>query len=311
MAEVPRPAYIHSGRLGAALVVVPIVVLVATPTLALVYSYLIVYVPIAGYVSLLFVLGFGVCLALVVASSGYVAKCRNAPVLCLMGLLTGLFGLYCSWVAFEYALLRRADPEFDVGLLEMAQSPGAIWAVAKDINETGWYEVFGATPKGVLLWLFWAVEALLIVGMPTACAPMWTAPAVFCEPCGCWCDQLGDPLRLAIPSDAAVVGSLQSGRLDVLDELPNVTAAEPAYLRVEVQQCPECETTAAYQLTLVKRTRDSEGKFQEQTQDLTEWLVLEPGEVAQLEALATREARLPADWTSGPEPPAGQQTPAT
>ena len=31
--------------------------------------------------------------------------------------------------------------------------------------------------------------------------------------------------------------------------------------------------------------------------------MLEPGEVAQLEALATRGTRLPGDWSGGPEPP--------
>lgn len=107
MFEETAGVYKPSGGLGTSLFVVPLVALIGTLIASVVYAYVTVYCPIAGFVSIVFVGGYAFALAFTVSLAGYVSKCRKPGFLHLAGFLTGLFGLYCSWAAFVYVLLAR------------------------------------------------------------------------------------------------------------------------------------------------------------------------------------------------------------
>ncbi|MBL4846439.1 MAG: hypothetical protein JKY65_13000 [Planctomycetes bacterium] len=63
-----------------------------------------------------------------------------------------------------------------------------------------------------------------------------------------------------------------------------------AHLQTELLRCETCDTTATFQVKLVQRTLDDEGKESEETDDLSPQILIGPDEVARLEQLALRVA---------------------
>lgn len=277
--------YRPSGRLGGALTAVPLAILVSVPILALVYAYVDVYCPIVGYVSFIFLGVYAFAVLLVVSYVGYKAKCRNATFLRTMGLLAGLFALYASWVAFVYALLGR-EGQMPLGIVELFLQPRAVWEVVQAINEDGWFSLRSLTPSGVMLWIMWGIEAAVIVGLPTLAASMTIDDELFCEPCNAWCPAWKQPFLFEMPSDHQRLEPLQSGKVDPLADLATVTAEEPHHLRLRVQRCEACQSTAAFQAEVVALTQDKEGKQVENAEKLTPLVLLQPIEFQKLEQFA-------------------------
>lgn len=308
-----KGVYSHSGRLGAGLIVVPLVGIVAALVLGLVYAYIDVYSPIAGYVSILFVLGFAVALGAAVSRAGAVAKVRSTGFMAAAGLLIGLLALYASWAGFEAALLSKGDdaPADAPGYLDLLTRPVAVWRIAQLINETGWYSIKSATPSGVLLWIFWGVEAAIVVGGAALIAPGGISDEVFCEGCDRWCAPAPRPANLGLPADAQVLDQATGGdaaALDALEALPTVAGDEQAHLQVVMKRCGACSDTASFQVKLITRSLDKEGKVNVETKDLTPQHLVDDAAYRRLEALAAREPSPPsAQPPSAPPsaPPAG------
>ncbi|MEM7246359.1 MAG: hypothetical protein AAF533_13500 [Acidobacteriota bacterium] len=260
----------HSGALGLAPVLLPTAGLVAAFVLAVVYAYICVYSPVAGYISLLFVLGFALGLAVVVATLAKLGKCRNRGFLALSGLGLGLFALYCSWAVFVYALLGKMDLVADeVTMVDSLLAPGSTWEVMKSLAVEGWYSVFGFTPSGFVLWLFWAIEAFLIVVIPALTGLGAISDEVFCEPCRCWCDRMKGTVRLAPPEAEGFIESLTPENLRPLTQLAPVPETATPQLRVDTWRCGECSDTAAVRLVSCTTEADEDGKVEEKDDELT------------------------------------------
>ena len=87
--------YRHSGKIGPAALSVPIMGIIGAIILSFVYAYITVYSPIAGYISILFVLGFAFGVGFAISWAGYSGKCRNPGFLYFLGFLISiLHGLY-------------------------------------------------------------------------------------------------------------------------------------------------------------------------------------------------------------------------
>lgn len=282
--------YKHSGRLGSAPIVVPLVGIVAGFVLALVYAYADVYIPIAGYVSFILTLGFAVGVGYSVSAAARMAKCRSKGFLHLTGFLIGLLVLYFSWVAFLFVLLRRDAPsELDIGLFSILLSPAGVWDIACAIGEEGWYAMRGGNVKGVVLWVFWGIEALVVVIGVTVLAPTGIADQVFCERCNRWCKVTKDFMRLMVPQNDDLLTRLSSGQMDVMAEMPVAHVTVSPYLRVGVDRCESCQDTATWRASLVTQERTKEGKMEEKDQTLVAALLLTPDRLRQLEEFAARE----------------------
>ena len=290
MSTTEATVYEHSGQLGSGAILVPVGALIATLILSVAYAYISVYSPIAGYISLLFVLGFGFGIAAATAYIGSYAKCRNPAFLRRVGFAAGLIGLYVSWAVFEYALLKRYDETFTVGLFDIVLAPAGAWELAKAINEEGWYSISGFTPSGVVLWIFWGIEAAAIIGIPAIFSTMAINDKVFCEQCDHWVPSSKKVIRLAVPSDAAPVTHLQAGEIEPLEALPSVSANTTPHLHVDVKACSTCKKTAAYQVNAVELEPDKDGKIKEKKTALTELLMMKPDALSRLQALADRPA---------------------
>ena len=59
----------------------------------------------------------------------------------------------------HWASLDRLRALGDVTVLDLILHPEAIWQIANEVAETGWYTIKNITPSGYFLWAFWAIEA--------------------------------------------------------------------------------------------------------------------------------------------------------
>jgi hypothetical protein len=249
--------------------VVPIVAVVAALVLGTAYAYIDVYSPIAGYVSLLFVAGFAFGLGWTISKVGYMARCRSSSFLLFTGFVAGLIGLYTSWAVFEYAVLMRYGEGFEATLLEVFLAPMAVWELAKLINADGWYSISSMTPKGLVLWVFWGIEAIAIVGGAAYFATIAISEEVFCERCGQWASRFAGKVRLAPAESEDQLTSLAPDNLAPLETLKTVGQAENPHLRIDTWECSTCQDSRAVQLKVQATELDKKGKPEEKTEDIT------------------------------------------
>lgn len=282
--------YVPSGRVGNALVLLPLVILLAVPILAAAYAYADVYIPIGGYVTLVLVVAFAFALGWSVSKAGFLAKSRSKTVQRAAGLVAGLLGLYCSWVFFEYALLQRADASPEISLLRLFLTPSAVWTIASGIAEEGWFTIFGTTPSGGLLWALWAVEAALIVGVAYLVSTFHFDRRMFCESCDVWCRDEANPSDFALPTTSEL-DQLKNGDPVAFSALrPAPADRSELRVRVRVQACPRCDDQAGMVLQTVRYETDKNGKQEEKAASVSDVVPLDRAPRERLAAVRAAHA---------------------
>lgn len=271
-----------SGRLGFATVLVPAIGLVAAIVVSFVYAYANVYIPLGGYISLFLVGGFAFIVGTVVAHAGKLAKCRSVRFMQAMGALVGLVGLYVSWGVFIYALFTKMGMKGIPGLGEVLASPSGIWQAVVMINAEGWYSIAGMTPSGIVLWIFWAIEAAVVVGGVALIAATGIVDEVFCEECQQWVEG-GVHVDLTYPVDQALWNQACAGDIAVLEQL-EATQQYP-FVRVTPHGCESCDSTSGYHLSEINLKVDDNGNTEEDSDDATGKFATDPGEFRRIQAL--------------------------
>ncbi len=262
--------YKHSGRWGNAWLVLPLFGLVGSVVGSILYAYADVYIPVAGYFSVVLTAGFAFVVGVAASMGASVGKCRSVRLTHFLGFFVGVFALYCSWVAFVYVLFRRDLPdEVDIGLLQLFMSPAALWQFILLINESGWYSISSTTPTGSTLWAFWAIEAVIVIGGASFAAGTGIAGEVFCETCSRWCDATKGFMCLALTGEEDLPRRLAEGSVEAIASFPPAGADEMQLIRVDVNRCPSCADHTTWQAALVTKELTKEGKLEEQEHFLT------------------------------------------
>lgn len=290
--------YQHSGRHGYAAPAVMLIAIPAAILLSAVYSYIVVYIPIVGYVNILFlgglIVGVGAVFGLVATKS----KCRSPALLGFLGLLTGLVTLYASWVFFISALGRHQGAP--IPAMRIATNPGAMWEFIKLINAEGWWG-----PSGAFQWTIVSVEAFIMVAGIGFIGLGCIERDVFCEDCGTWCQpEATKHMRLlpgapapepsqpesdeeapneGAPNDEGLfAGATEAApdadgfelpddltelnHLDIL-KLPQAEPTEFPRFTAEVLRCTGCGETTAIRFKIEQRIVE-DGEVKESSEDL-------------------------------------------
>ena len=255
-----------TGRLWA----LPLVGLASAAVSAFVYAWVNVYSPIAGYVSLLFVAMLAAGAALPVAFAARWAKCRNLFAVRCVGAATGLAAVYLAWAFFAWVLLWHSGADADVlpSMWDFVCTPRALWDFAVALDKEGWYSFGhgpGMRPSGVVLWVFWLVEAVAVVAGGWLLAPSRIAARAYCENCDDW---LADERPLAIPAEKGAVGRtlVREGFAALTDVAPASTQAA-RWVVVQRQRCRQCQR-AAFAAVETVATRTNKGKVETQVTPL-------------------------------------------
>ncbi len=286
--------YEHSGGLGLAPIVVPVVGLVSAAIVATAYSFANVFNPCISIVSFLLlivpVLGVGFPMAWAGKASG----CRNPAFLALAGFGMSFVTLYFAWAAFFAALAARDD--IDVGLFDILINPVGMWERAGGVAENGWYTLGSGDsatgPSGILLWILWVIEALIfMIGIPLV-AMTGILEEVYCERCGVWC-KTAETIALGVPIadgelDEAAVERITEGDVATLEALDRVSVGSIFHLELELKECLSCHETATYRVQTVETKTDSDGDTSTDKNDLTGWLFATSDDVHRLESLGRK-----------------------
>ncbi|MDA3963347.1 MAG: hypothetical protein PF961_21385 [Planctomycetota bacterium] len=276
MTEESPLLYQHSGKMGSAPLLVPVLGVPLLFVTSLIYGYIAVYSPIVGYLTVLILLGYVFVNGFGLALIARFARCRSERFLWLAGLGAGLVALYFSWAEFEHALINRyASGGQHVAQAEILLSPGAMWGVAGEIAAEGWYAVFGATPSGFVLWLMWLVEAGIIVGGVTLFTAAAISREVYCEDCGKWCGT-AEECRLKIDPEFLTRPVESVSHAELLALPPQKGRAYP-HVKAEVLCCEKCKQTTAMRFSRLTQEVNSDGKKEEKSQDIP-GILLQPRE---------------------------------
>ena len=215
------------------------------------YAYLSFYIPLV-YVNLIIAGGFGFALGWVAAKIAKMAKVRNASVLLGGGFLIGLLGLYFAWVFWIHAF-----SEFSM----LSFNPGDIFNIMQLLGITGVWEIFGSTPTGGMLYLIWALEAIIIIGVCVVVTKAFFTRQPYCEDCNTWTEEMVISDRIEpIAEPKAFIQRLEAKDFTALTSLERVAADFPVRTKVEISDCPDCNGNAYLTVELVKVTVDDEGK---------------------------------------------------
>lgn len=149
--------------------------LFALPIAGLIYAYAIWYMPFI-YINFLFAAGFGFVIGflinLLVIRLGKVRNKKMAFIFCLLGILSGLYFHWVSWVDLVINAGDQVGSE-DIGitvsnvdsshLISLATNPSALFSLIGTINEFGTWGIKGAAISGTFLTIIWVIEFLIIL----------------------------------------------------------------------------------------------------------------------------------------------------
>ena len=282
--------YHHSGALGMGPVVVPIVGIVAAIALSVAYSYINLYSPVVGVITLGVLVGYSALVGYAIGWAGLLAKCRNRYFVAAMGFICSLIAVYAQWAVFAYALIRRnAEAPLEFTMVDVFLNPAWLWSFILDLNRTGWYAIFDNHQTGLSLWIFWTVEAFTIVGVGTLVASLAFADRVFCERCGQWCRKKSKFMWLKIPDTPEPLDRLTVGEIEMLERFSPANSGEDQYLLVDLQECESCDETTTLQVKCVTTEENRKGEKQQSETKLTGLLLLTQQQRHSVEDLAAKQ----------------------
>jgi hypothetical protein len=262
---------------------------VAGPMLAAVYALAIAYIPII-YINIVATALFGAAIGFLVAYAMKTGKVRNTWLTVGAALLGTAFVHYVGWMIWVALAFWRADAE--VPMLAIIFPPSFI-AIVIEIGSMGTWGVRNSAPvSGVLLWVVWTVEALIVFGASLAVAFGTADSEPFCEQCESWCQSEGVVLRLTGNADGdALASRLTAGDLGGLSELPAATQEDNPWHQIELCVCGSCGGTNTLTLSRVTMSWDKKGKPSESKDALVERMLITREQVEWLKQLAAHHAQ--------------------
>ena len=267
--------YRHSGKVSPlAVVTVSAAFLLVGPLLALIYSALIIYIPIV-YVNVLLTLAFGGGVGVAVGMAARMGHARNTPLTMLAGMGAAGFAYWLHWVFWFGVHAVGADGDFSDALVLLF--PPALFDAIDMVNAEGtWGFKSSDAITGGLLTTVWVIEAILFF-VAAIGGTFVAAPAVYCESCGTWCVPRKDIRRYgAMAGGEAFVERLNRGDLNVLMEGPASEPGAAQWTRLDLDVCESCGQTNTLSFKAVQLKTDNKGNTSEDEDVLVEHLLLTP-----------------------------------
>ncbi len=131
-----------------------------------IYNLLIIVIPII-YVNLLLTIGFGAALGYGNKFFSRFGKIRNKSHLLILAGMIGFVGFVFQWIAyFVFLISGKFSFQAYQNNFDLFYNPLNLFDMVLELNKVGSWAMFGITFTGFPLWFIWALEALLIIGIP-------------------------------------------------------------------------------------------------------------------------------------------------
>jgi len=257
--------YKASGRFSPlALILVPLSGLLAALLLGSTYAYIAVYNPLI-YITILATIGYGVGQGFALAIGARIGKLRSPMVMIILALLVSAASLYITWVVWMHAFLARADLEI------WPFEPVQLWELMTLVAEKGAWSIKSLTPTGALLYTFWGIEALVIVG-GTLMMALGQPGEPFCERCELWMEENeGATVVPGVSDRGSLRMELEAGRFEALLSGDQ----NNPYLSIKVHSCPGCKRVGTLEVQELLKSVNKKGEEEVKTKDLIQHLKLE------------------------------------
>ena len=207
-----------------------LVSLIAFPLLGLIYAYCIWYIPFI-YINFFITLGFGFLVALcvnkVVIRKG---KVRNPILALFIGFFAGIVALYFHWSVWIDLVINAGESYgsdrigVTVSNIEFLQvfslifQPSMVFEYIGMVNEFGTWGIRGATVSGVFLWVIWAIEFVIVVGV-SSFLPYLESKKPFSESTNSWYEEITLPALSFIENKEQLIADITSNNHSGFDFL--------------------------------------------------------------------------------------------
>lgn len=272
--------------------------LVAAVAFAFVYSYLNSYSPLL-IVNVVCAPGYAFVLGGSVAALFRWGKTRNSAVGMFVATVVTLASFYLSWAVWLSIVVSGGD--FVVSPWALAADPLRLWEVLQAVNERGVWTIgssHGSSTNrepvsGVMLWLCWSAEALIVLGGSLVAAWKGLTARPFCESCQTWCaEEPGVALIRAAESDEL------KRRFEAKDFMYMKTVGLPDegdvdWCRLDLHRCPGCGRTNTLSVKRDSVKTDRKGKKTVATREVLGGLLLSADDVHRLRRVSAELTQPP------------------
>ncbi|MFY7740218.1 MAG: hypothetical protein ACOVQC_06850 [Flavobacterium sp.] len=262
-----------------------LVSLIAFPLLGLIYAYCIWYIPFI-YINFFITLGFGFLVALcvnkVVIRKG---KVRNPFLALFIGFFAGIVALYFHWSVWIDLVINAGESYgserigVTVSNIEFLQvfslifQPTMVFEYISMVNEFGTWGLGGATVSGAFLWVIWAIEFVIIVGV-SSFLPYLESKKPFSESTNSWYEEITLPALSFIENKEQLIADITSNNHSGFD-----------FLNKEVNKESESHSvftlykskSGKNYLTIDNKTSslDSKGKVEFKSDEFVEYIMID------------------------------------
>ena len=133
----------------------------------------------------------------------------------------------------------------------------------------------GNTPTGIILWILWAIEALIIVGLAVGLAFGMSADTPFCEDCEKWVDGVSQvPDLTAIHDPSMFANNLERKNWDTLFMLEKQLKPSRSSTTLTLKHCESCDSSRFLQVDMVTIGVDKDGNDEVNSTTLMENLII-------------------------------------
>lgn len=229
--------------------------------LSILYALLCWYNPFV-YLTFLATFFFGGGIGWSVQAASRAGQVRNKLFNVLVSGFLASLSMYLCWVWFVAVVDAQVVGFANASLLF---APDSLFTVIDLIAANGIWEMFGATPKGGVLYTLWLIEAGLVVGTAVLVSTNITAP--YCEYCRRWTTETAGAASLQHADHAGLRQQLEDGQYEILDTLRE--GADPLDgLCVTTYHCDECTDSSYITVKKVRITFDDKGNEQRNEEDV-------------------------------------------
>ncbi|MEO0897976.1 MAG: hypothetical protein AAFY71_16325 [Bacteroidota bacterium] len=207
--------------------------ILAAVIIGYIYAHAIIYIPFI-YILFFLTIGAGWIMGQLPEYLIKFGKIRHKAAGVALGIFGGLALLYVHWAIWVAAIYAQseggsmADPTV---ALNFALAPGALWETMVAINKIGTWEL-GGVINGTFLWVIWAIEAIVMVGLSTLNG-LGTDPIPFDEDSDAWSVKLEIPSRYQIVTEIqSLFQELNSGNWEIFKSLVPQTNPDRHYTRL-------------------------------------------------------------------------------
>ncbi|MBI4747144.1 MAG: hypothetical protein HY774_01535 [Acidobacteria bacterium] len=252
--------------------------------LAAIYAYFIIFVPFI-YVRILGTVGLGFGVGWATAYALSLGKIRNMKVAYSLIGAVSLITLYSAWVMWIYGLLDREGEM--VSFWAVALQPWVVWDIMRSLNTTGVWSLKGTEVSGVVLWVVWAIEALIILGFIFVNGVKVIDGVPFCETCLTW--SLRDPavLELSGLGNPELLSRVRAKDYAFLRAAPRRRGDDVSWVRFDVFRCEHCSQLNVLKVNEVIFTVDNRGQTWEKSSIILDNLLISPSELGVLQQISS------------------------